>query len=396
MSNRYNDEIVEPGDKASALAKDVCVESYGNNPAADIIPIQPGNFRGPVDFNWSKHVLQQMMEGKICQTVQNDGAGGKPQFFTIIGTEKVFFNLGWEIVVMVIDDIARNGGFPVIFSNDVNVKKVTEGNYHLIKAMIDGFGKILKEANLINITGEFAVMPHSITAFCDMNLDEQLVLNWAGTGIGLTSPDRRIDGSSITANMPVVGFWEPGYRCNGGTQHTNILMAHWGRGSIENILNSQEALDYVKKLTTPSKSYAKTICRANGWGPGGTLEDIPVEMMGVAHITGGGVVKFKEMLPPGVGAHLFNMPKPSEVLLQAQIISQEYPELKMSDRHAYTTFHGGCGMMVVCKDQNNAKKLIKLATEDGIKASIIGNTIKSNNNAVAVKSKFIEGSTVIL
>jgi phosphoribosylaminoimidazole (AIR) synthetase len=395
--DKYDAEVIAPGDRASKLAKDICVASYGNNAAVQVIPRQPGNFRGPVDLAWKKTILQQMLEDKITWNVQNDGAGGKPQFFSIIGTEEVFERLGWEIIVMVIDDIARNGGYPVVFSNDVNAQKVTEENFHLVKAMFRGMGQILKETDQVNITGEFAIMQHSVCSFFDRNSKEQLILNWAGTGIGLTRSDRVIDGSRIGLGMPIVGFWEPGYRCNGGTQFTNLIIANWAVvNGVKGIWDSQDAMKFIEQLTIPSLSYAKTLTRANGWLPGGKISDPLVDMTGIAHLTGGGVGKFKELLPVGIGARLDNMPKPANVLLQAQQISRLYPDLKMSDEKCHTTFHGGCGMMVVCATEKDAHELIVEAETDLVKAQIIGETVESETNDVIIDSKFLEGRTITL
>lgn len=394
MSDKYQAEVIDPGDKASIMAKDVCVASYGNNRAVKVIPRQPNNFRGAVDLAWTTRVLLSMLRDGVTWTVQNDGAGGKPQFFTIIGTDEVFERLGWEIVVMVIDDIARSGGFPVVFSNDVNAKKVTKDNFHLVEAMLKGLGEILKQTNQVNVTGEFAIMKNSVTAFCDRNSDEQLIVNWAGTGIGLSHFSRVIDGRRIQPGMPIVGFWEPGYRCNGGTQLTDIVTSMWAKGDIRNIWDNPEAMEFITKLTVPSMSYAKTICRLNGWNNEGLLNRPLAKLAGVAHLTGGGVKKFKEMLPPGIGAELHSMPRPADVLLQAQDYSQRFPELKMSDSQCHTTFHGGCGEFVVGVDGGDMEKIIAEAGKDGIKAFHIGETTVSEKNEVLIHSKFLEGGLV--
>lgn len=396
MANKYQKETIGPGDKASILAKEVCVASYENNLAVEVIPRQPGNFRGPVDLTWSKHILLAMLDEGMTWTVQNDGAGGKPQFFTIIGTDEVFERLGWEIIVMVIDDIARSGGFPVVFSNDVNAKKVTDQNFHLVEAMFRGFSKILKETNQVNVTGEFAIMKYSVTAFCDKNSGNQLILNWAGTGIGLSHHERVIDGSRIEPGMPIVGFWEPGYRCNGGTQFTDLIMAMWANGDIRNIWNSAEAMEFISKLTVPSMSYAKTICRLNGWKENGLLDDPLARMAGVAHLTGGGVEKFKEILPVGVGAELHSMPRPASVLLDAQHFSHRFPDLAMNDKQCHTTFHGGCGEFVICESDADKNVVMAEAKADGIKAFHIGETVASDGNEVRIQSKFLEGGLVAI
>lgn len=390
MADKYQDEIVKPGDQASRLAHEICVESFDNCPALEVIPRQPGNFRGLVDWLWRLHILQGMIKRQVKETMQNDGAGGKPQFFTLLNSAEAFFYLGWEILVMCIDDIVRTGGFPAIGCNDINVKRITKENFHLVEAMLRGYGEALRKCGVVNITGEIAIMKHSITAFCDFNSLDQLIVTWGGTFVGLTKDDKIIDGTKIRPGNLIVGFWEPGYRCNGGTAFTEIIMALTG-GDLGRLSYNKDLMSLVKKLTIPSVSYAKLICEANGWQPNGLPSKAPVQMNGIAHITGGGVWgKLGDLLPAGCGALLDKMPIPAGVLLEAQELSWNLPGLRIDDRAAYGTFHGGCGMLVAVESANDSSQLIKMAAEHGIVASEVGVITASAEKEIIIKSRFKE------
>jgi len=383
---------------ASQLAKDICFQSHKNCKAVRVIPHQRKNFRGPVGFLWQPHVLELMKSASgsnwiMCEEVENDGAGGKPQFFSLIGTPEVFRGLGWEIITMVADDFARTGRMPCIIDNEVNVKRITKENFHLFKAMMEGYGQALQISNLVNLTGEVAIMKHSITSFCDTGDDSEIHLTWGASCIGLACNHRLIDGSKIKSGMPVVGFLERGYRCNGGTFFTNVLLAKFGP-EIEKIRRDPEAMKFVKMLTAPSISYARTVCRLVGWRVNGSTTINPLaDIRGIAHITGGGMGKFVEILPKGIGAWLNSMPDPPEVLLQGQKFSQG-TEFELSDLQAHTTLHGGCGMVLVCADEKSADKVIKEAYKDGVNAKIIGKT--DNSGKVLIKSRFLSGETISL
>lgn len=407
MNDLYKQEIIDPGDRASELAKEICFQSHNNCQAVHVVPHQPNNFRGPVGFIWKRHLLLEMAECIVnsnneiaswtfLEEVENDGAGGKPQFFTLVGTPGVFYNLGWEIIAMTADDFARSGRFPAIIDNEINAKQITNDNFHLFQAMMEGYGNALNQTGLVNITGEVAIMKHSITAFCDTNSDEQLILTWGASCIGLTHRDLLIDSSKIKPGMPIVGFWEPGYRCNGGTFFTNLLLEKFGP-KVQNIMGNPEAMKFVRKLTIPSQSYAKTICRILGWEhrlkgwPVLEIEKGPLaQIVGIAHITGGGIWgKFKEILPEGVGANLITMPKPAKVLLQAQELSWD-TKLRLTDYQAHGTLHGGCGMMVIVKNENDTNVIIQEALKDGIKACIVGHTTESLEQEIIIHSRFAE------
>ncbi len=391
-SDAYKEEIIDPGDRASQLAKDICFQSHRNCKAVSIIPHQRKNFRGPVGFLWQPHILDLMKLGYgskwiMCEEVENDGAGGKPQFFSLVGTPEVFRGLGWEIITMVADDFARTGRLPCIIDNEVNVKRITKKNFHLFKAMMEGYGAALKLSNLVNITGEVAIMKHSITSFCDTGDDSEIHLTWGSSCIGLACYHMLIDGSKIKPGMPVVGFLERGYRCNGGTFFTNLLLAKFGP-ELEKIRRNIVAMEFVKKLTTPSISYAKTISRLVGWRTDGSTKQAPLaDIRGIAHITGGGMKKFAEILPKGIGAKLDTMPEPPEVLLDAQIFSVD-TDYELSDYQAHTTLHGGCGMILVCANEKSVSAVIKEARKDGIVAQQIGQTDKSG--AVVIYSRFLQ------
>ena len=405
MNDLYKREIIDPGDRASVMAKEICFQSHENCQAIHIIPHQPNNFRGPIGFIWKNHVLRQMMNYQIDQEtnkitswaiaeeVENDGAGGKPQFFTLVGTPEVFRGLGWEIIAMTADDFARSGRFPAVIDNEIQAKRITDKNFPLFQAMMEGYGDALNQTDLVNITGEVAIMKHSITAFCDINPDEQLVLTWGASCIGLAHHDLLIDGSKIKPGMPIIGFWEPGYRCNGGTFFTNLLLEKFGP-DIKDIMNNPEAMEFVKKLTIPSQSYAKTICKIVGWRPDGSIGEPLVKIAGIAHITGGGIWgKFKEILPEGVGAKLDSMPKPAEVLLQAQQLSWD-TELRLTDYQAHGTLHGGCGMLVILEKNNNTGVIIKKINEAGIKCQFVGYTTESPEREIIIHSRFAEGKVL--
>jgi len=387
--NQYYEEVINPGDEISRLAKEVCFQSHGNCPAVFIVPHDVKNFRGPVGFLWRKELMERMLQyecfvsspgsvsdWQLMEEVENDGAGGKPQFFTLVGTPEVFHNLGWEIITMTADDFARSGRFPCIMINDLQVKKATKQNFPLVRAMFDGYSYALNDANLVNITGETAIMKRSITAFCDVNTDDQLILTWSATCIGLADKYLLFNPSMIEAGMPIVGFLEKGYRCNGGGFFADLLLREFG--NARNIMASVGAMAFVKKLTVPSKSYAKTMSRLTGWQTNGDVGDPLANIMAAAHITGGGVWgKFGEILPQGIGAHLNNMPEPPRVLLQAQEKSLYFPDLALSDENFYGTFHGGCGMIMVAATDKDADRIIYEASRDYIQAQIIGRTNNS-------------------
>jgi phosphoribosylaminoimidazole (AIR) synthetase len=401
MADIYRQEIVDPGDRASALGNKICVQSYGNCPAVSIIPSTAAGFRGPVNYLWKPPVLKAMFgqefDGRTGQikrwtmagNAENDGAGGKPQFYSFIGTPTAMWGAGWEIIAMCADDQARNGILSCIMLNELQAKGVTEENFHLVEAAFEGYGNSLKKSRLVNITGEMAILKHSLTAFCDTKDASQLIFLWSGACLGLSHHELLITGKGVRPGMPIVGFWDPGYRCNGGTRLTYVTLGSWGP-DIRDVLSNPEARKFVEKLTVPSQSYATTITRLIGWNPDGTIGSPLAKVHRIAHITGGGLWgKLGEALPEGIGAYLNHMPVPADCLLEAQELSLGLsPELRISDEAAYDIFHGGCAMHFIVEPGSEGK-VVEEAEKDGILASIVGETIASPDREIRVVSRFL-------
>ncbi len=398
--DRYMEEVIEPGDRASRLAKEICFESHKNNPAVIVVPHQPGNFRGPIGWVWQKHILKQLADYDVdenggvtrwtmMEEKENDGAGGKLQFHALLGDAQTFYFAGWEILAMTADDFARSGRFPVVYANDLNIKQLTQENFHLFESLMRGYGHALGGIDGVNVTGEVAIMKNSVTAFCDDRSSTMLIVNWGASCVGLAHRDKLIDGSKIAPGMVIVGFWEPGYRCNGGTKLTNITQRHFIEGKNDGLH------DFVAKCAKPSAIYAPLLTRVNGWRRDGSVGRSIVNVAGNAHVSGGGIwEKLGDILPEGVGAHLHSMPVPAEILREAQEISWLYPDLRLSDWYAHSTFHGGCGMLVICHTTADAMRLIHEAKKDNYIASVVGLTTASQDNEIIIHSRFKEGKVL--
>jgi len=383
----YHTEIVAPGDRFSEIAREVCVDSFNNS---NVLTVERGGegMRAMDGFTWNRPVLEAMLHGKVYEVAQSDGAGGKPQFFTLANTPEAFRGLGWEVITMNADDLACRGGLPVLMlSSNIDVKGITDENWLLCEALITGFGDALSASNLVLMTGETAVMKHSITAFCDIGDPNQLILTWGATCLGLASKNKKPNGATITPGMVIVGFRDKGYRCNGGTKFTNIILDTWGP-DVSAIMSNPDARAFIDKLVVPSQSYAGTVARLNGWQIDGSLGTPPVQLHGVAHITGGGIwSKLVEILPEGVGANLDSMPEPAPLLLEAQQLASK-TDKPMTDFECHGTFHGGCGLMIVCSE-NDVERVVLEAQTDGHDPYVIGQTTASPESEVMVQSRFL-------
>jgi phosphoribosylaminoimidazole (AIR) synthetase len=392
--DRYKKMVIEPGDQMSELAHRVNEQSYGNSKAIEMIPGLSDWTREP-GYVPVPHICRLMAERTdtpqgchpvMWETQSTDGGGHKPNVIAAVGSVEAFWGLGAEPIIMNDHDILRRGGLPAVMTNFMDIKTVTPENVHLMKAFWGGYAEAAKEAGVVNVTGETAVVRYSVTAFCDHGRKDQLLMNLAGNCMGFHHIDKYISGQDVKPGMPIVGFWEPSSRCNGYTLGIEVGMAVFGCYPQR----STEAMEYFTKLAMRSKSYSKTILRVHGWKNDGTISPALAKMLGIYHITGGGVWN-KLKLPKGVGALIDRMIAPAEILLYIQELSKRFPHLYRSDWKCHSTFHGGCGIMTVCATEEDADILVMESGKDGVVAQIIGETTESPQNEIIIHSKFMEG-----
>ena len=401
--SNYRSEVIAPGDLASQIGREVCKNSIGNSLAVHVVSHDTSSFRGGMGYLWKKHILLRMLNHKIrngkitdwnmMETVENDGAGGKPQFPTFLGSIGGFYRLGWELVVMCAEDVVRRGGFPCIMLNQADIKNVNKRNLAKVRAFFRGYSDALKSAGLVNITGETAIMKNSITAFCDTGDPTQLILTLSGACVGLLAREKMFESDVILPEMPIVGLFEDGYRCNGGGAFTRIIQEIGGI-DMKEAMKDPKLRAFVRELTVSSRYYGRTITRIHGWCPDGRTKRALAIILAIAHITGGGIwVKFGEMLPKGIGAELDKMPLPPKALRMAFELSKKTRQ-PMSEWNAYGDFHGGPGMILVC-EPGHENRIIEECRRDGIRAGVIGKTTSSKQREVTIISRYTDEKTFL-
>lgn len=397
--DEYLENVVDWGDRISQLAKDVSVASYGNCPALYVVGDKGPGWRSGAGYLWV-HEIYRMLgnyttrgnevdEWEMKEEVENDGAGTKPGLMALLGTADVWAWLASELIAMCADDLARKGKFAAAMINQVDFKSVTKANFHLADSYFIAYGEALRKAHLVNLTGETAIMGSAITAFCDTGDSNQLICTLSGACLGLAHRDLLVTGQDIKSGMPIVGTIEPGPRCNGYSKLINILSNVFGVRAQDLLIHS-DSCDFALEAATPSHIYAPTLNRICGWNADGTPGEKRARISGIAHITGGGINKFREILPDGVGAHLSDLPDPSWVLRRAQVLAEGTP-YAFDDRTGYEIFNGGLGMVIPTDDPD---EVIAELEQDDIDALVIGETVVSDDRTVTLESCFLNGGTL--
>lgn len=384
-TDRYTEEVLSKDELVARYAHGINLKTYDFNPAVAICPLEPGNFRGRVGSCWKPHIHRMFGKNKfdaqsnlvdwtMLDMDQCDGLGGKPQFFTLIGTPEIMRRQGHDLLAMSADDL--RGALPTIISNVICFKRITEENLYLAQALFDGYLDVLEKLGIASVTGETAVMRNQITGFSDQSSDSQLVYVWEAACRGLIHRSQNWIEREVTSGMPIVGFFEDGHRCNANGWLSDLSLAYYG--DVQSILTDKSAMRFIEQLTTPSVVYCKVFAEIMGWTPQGTVGEPLADVRRIVHISGYAWRKLMEALPKGIGAALDKMPTPAPYMLKAQTMSWEKRvpnNLRLTDEQGYLTLNGGVGAAIVAANKNEAEKVVRAAQDRYIKAAIIGETI---------------------
>lgn len=243
-----------------------------------------------------------------------DGVGTKVQLAAEHGR---WSGIGADIVNHCLNDILVQGARPLFFLDYIAVDKLVPEN---VAAIVTGAAEACRAAGCALLGGETAEMPDVYTAgSCDV----------AGTIVGLV--DRRALLPRRQAMRPddlLIGLPSSGPHTNGFSLIRRVIEGKDLRLLLE---DGKPLLD---ALLAPHRSYLPAV-RA--------LEEAGIEVKGLAHITGGGIVdNLPRILPPGVRARV-------------DCLSWEAPPVfrhlhawsGMEDGEAFRVFNMGIGMVVI-------------------------------------------------
>ena len=251
--------------------------------------------------------------------------------------------VGIDLVAMSVNDILVSGAEPLFF-----LDYFATGKLDAIRAaqVVKGIAKGCKTAGCALIGGETAEMP---------GLYKPGEYDLAGFAVGVVDRKKIIDGSKIKAGDRVIGLPSTGLHSNGYSLARKIIF-----DLMELKMSDRpEGLgqEVGEALLSPTKIYVKPVL---------TLRK-EVDIMGMAHITGGGFTdNIPRVLPKGVKAVIEkgSWPVPP-------VFSLLKKGGNLEDAEMLRTFNCGIGLIMVvrAKDQEKALKKLKALKQ---KAFVIG------------------------
>jgi phosphoribosylformylglycinamidine cyclo-ligase len=206
-----------------------------------------------------------------------DGVGTKALVAKAAGR---FDSIGIDLVAMCVDDLVCQGAEPLFFLDYIAVGKLDPDH---IDELVGGVAEGCRQAGCALIGGEMAEHPGA------MDPGE---FDLVGFAVGVVDRDRMITGEHIRPGDVLIGVPSPGLRSNGYSLARKVFfdVAH---RDLDDPAYEGARTTLADELLEPSVIYAPAIMalvRA-------------VEVRGIAHITGGGIVgNLNRVLPSGTDA----------------------------------------------------------------------------------------------
>jgi len=278
-----------------------------------------------------------------------DGVGTKLKLAFELGRHDT---IGIDLVAMSVNDILTLGAEPLFFLDyfacgQLDVATATQ--------VVKGIAHGCRQAGCALIGGETAEMPGMYPGG---------EYDLAGFAVGIVEKKAIIDGSHVAAGDMVLGLASSGAHSNGYSLIRKIVAM--SRADLGSKFHGGTLAD---ALLAPTRIYVKPVLKLTQ----------SVQVKGLAHITGGGLVdNLPRVLPARLAARIERATWPMPPLFRWL-----RDRGNVSDAELYRVFNCGIGMAVVvtARDASKALRLLRAAGET---AWCIGRIVKRPRNGQQV------------
>jgi len=268
-----------------------------------------------------------------------DGVGTKVHVAELnaTGDPSVMRDIGIDLVAMCVNDVITCGAEPLYFLDYICTSDI-KLHGELVKELVAGIAEGCKQSGCSLLGGETAEHPRR-SSMVDP------IRDMAGFCTGIVEESQIIDGRLIRESDVVIGIESSGLHSNGYSLIRDMLWRH------------KIYLSDTPELLNPTIIYAPLVKKL--------LDEVPV--MGMAHITGGGIPgNLPRCLPEGLKVDVNYNSWPMPELFSKIMLAGEIPEEEMKK-----TFNMGIGYCVVVP-ANVAEDTQSIITSYGLNSWIIG------------------------
>lgn len=334
---------IDAGNEAVDRIKDGVKSTFTSNVLTGL-----GSFGSLYDL---KPILENYNHPVMVQSI--DGVGTK----TIIARKlEKFDTIGIDLLSAAANDILVMGARPLTFLDYIANDKLKP---EIVEEIVSGMVKACKETGVSLVGGETAEMPDTY-----LPGEHDLV----GIITGVVEKEKIITGENIKPGDVVLGLPSNGLHTNGYSFARKLFFEIGGYDVNDMIPELDKSVGLT--LLEPHINYTNHVF---------SVLDIGIDLKGIAHITGGGLVEnIPRILPNGVGVNLKKESWPSLPVFDVMQSIDDVDENEM-----FRAFNMGIGMVFIVDstDVNSVKDALKDLTE----VYEIG-TIVSGDKSVIIKN----------
>jgi phosphoribosylformylglycinamidine cyclo-ligase len=327
---------IAAGNRAVELMKQVVQSTYGPEVLAGV-----GAFGGAFDAS----LLKQMDSPVLVSST--DGVGTKTKVAVKLGR---YGTIGQDLVNHCVNDILVQGAEPLFFLDYVATAKLDPNT---IASVVSGVAQACRENGCALLGGETAEMPG---VYVEGELD------LAGTIVGVVERSKMLDGSRVQVGDSLVAFLSSGLHTNGYSLARKLAeYLDWS----ELLPATQTSIG--EALLAVHKSYLPHVRK---------LWSLGIDVHGMAHITGGGVLEnLPRTLPEGRSARIRLGSWPIPPIFHQLVQAGNLDLYEM-----YRAFNMGLGFIAVLSLDDAARTLPHFPGE----AFVVGQVVEGNRRVELV------------
>ena len=331
---------IDAGNEAVDRIKDGVKSTFTSNVLTGL-----GSFGSLYDL---KPILENYNHPVMVQSI--DGVGTK----TIIARKmEKFDTIGIDLLSAAANDILVMGARPLTFLDYIANDKLKP---EIVEEIVSGMVKACKETGVSLVGGETAEMPDTY-----LPGEHDLV----GIITGVVEKEKIITGENIKPSDMVLGLPSNGLHTNGYSFARKLFFEIGGYDVNDMIPELDKSVGLT--LLEPHINYTNHVF---------SVLDIGIDLKGIAHITGGGLVEnIPRILPNGCGVEIQKRSWPSLPVFDVMQSIGDVDENEM-----FRAFNMGIGMVFIL-DPSDVNEVTD-ALKDLTKVYEIGSIISGEKNVI--------------
>ncbi len=306
--------------------------------------------RPAIGLGYYANVLE--LPGGQGLAISTDGVGTKIIVAELAGR---YDTIPIDMIAMNVNDVLCVGAEPFALVDYIAVGEIDADCFEQIgRGLLQG----ARESGITIPGGEIAQVKELIRGHGSSS-----GLDLVGTAVGLVDWDKINLGQDVKPGDVVVGMAASGLHSNGFSLARKVLLERGGM-KLDEVVPAL-GMKLSDALLEPTRLYVKPVL---------AMRDAGLRLNALLHITGDGFCNMNRIRAE-VGFELDDLPEPGPIYRLIQETG------KVGNAEMYSVFNMGVGFCVVTPEAD-AERVIAIAAEQGVPASVIGRATDAHPNKV--------------